>query len=185
MEGKSIANRSIILCRILIILSSVLYLSTIYLASITRREKLIWILMYGIFVACYLLAKLSIWEKSSDNRIAVKHDSVETLALLSEQGTILREWRIVNRNGLIIGKSTEDSSVDVDLSKSPDAPYISRKHAVLNFASGDWFIEDLDSRNGVRVKKPGQESVNIKGTGPVLLERGDMIFIGNTVFVLR
>jgi hypothetical protein len=182
---SSTANRFIKVCQFLIIFGSLMFLSAIILSSIPSREKLIWILMFGIYITCYWSVKLSIWKTSFESSIAVIHDTVENLALLSEQGTILIEWKLVNRNGIVIGKNTEKEKVDIDLSKTSDAPFISRKHAVLNFSSGNWYVEDLDSRNGIRVKKPGKESVNIKGSGPVLLERGDMFYISNTAFVLR
>lgn len=185
MKVNNAVDRIVKGCRFLIIFGSIMFLSVIFLASITSKEKLIWVLLFGIYLACYCSTRLSIWKSSMDNSIALKHDGIENLALISEQGTILREWRIINKNGIVIGKSTADVIVDVDLSQIADAPFISKRHAVLNFASGDWYIEDLDSRNGIHVKQPGKKSISIKGSGPVLLERGDMFYISNTVFVLR
>lgn len=42
--------------------------------------------------------------------------------------------------------------VDIDLSDVEYASLISKEHAVLNYSSGSWFIEDLESENGVGIK---------------------------------
>lgn len=162
-----------------------MFFTFIYVSDLPYRQKVIWILLFGIYAVCYALARILVWKGRVEETITIRHDTIESLALLSERGSILREWNLTNKSGIVIGKNSSEASVDIDLSEIPDAPYISKSHAVLNYAFEHWYIEDLDSKNGIYVKKMGKQSKNIKGSGPVLLDRGDLFYISNTAFVLR
>ena len=47
---------------------------------------------------------------------------------------------------LVIGKDIRENHVDVNLNQSPYAAMIDIEHAVLNYAGGSWYIEDLGSK---------------------------------------
>ena len=69
--------------------------------------------------------------------------------------------------------------VDIDLSQSPYAAMIDVEHAVLNYADGNWYLEDLGSTNGISLKKfDDNEVYRLNGSEPCKLDLGDMIFIG-------
>lgn len=66
---------------------------------------------------------------------------------------MLLEWSLQSKTALIIGKSNGKDNVDVDLSGSAVADMVSKQHAVLNYTDNGWYIDDIDSKNGTRVKK--------------------------------
>ncbi|MCW5946821.1 MAG: FHA domain-containing protein [Fimbriimonadales bacterium] len=70
--------------------------------------------------------------------------------------------------------------VDIDLAPLPEAVYISRKHAKIEFADGAWTITDLGSSNGTFVLVPGEDFQRIEQ--PTLLEDGAQIALGNARF---
>ncbi|MBV8335314.1 MAG: FHA domain-containing protein, partial [Alphaproteobacteria bacterium] len=74
---------------------------------------------------------------------------------------------------VIIGRPRSGVQVDIDL--NPDLR-VSRPHARISFADGEYWIEDLNSANGTAVDgKP------IKGLGKVRLEAGQKIAISDTI----
>lgn len=108
------------------------------------------------------------------------------LVLLNEEGTQLLQWSLQNATSLIIGKSTEKAPVDIDLSVSAMAYMISKQHAVLNYTEKGWYIDDIDSKNGTRVKKASQNAImDIKLVGAVEVESGDIIYIANTMLQIQ
>lgn len=112
--------------------------------------------------------------------------SVKTLVLINEEGDALMEWNLAGKTALIIGKNTDKEKVDIDLECSAYASLISKQHAVLNYTDGGWYIDDIDSRNGTRVKKLYQNSfLDVKLVGTVEVEPGDIIYIANTMLQLK
>lgn len=53
-------------------------------------------------------------------------------------------------------------------------------NAVLNYTAGQWYIEDLDSTNGIRIQKPDGRIYEVSRTQPCQVEKGDILFIGLT-----
>lgn len=110
----------------------------------------------------------------------------KSLVLINEEGDTLLEWSLAGKTALIIGKSTEKEKVDIDLECSAYAQMISKQHAVLNYTDGGWYIDDIDSKNGTRVKKLYQNSImDVKLVGTVEVECGDIIYIANTMLQLK
>lgn len=108
------------------------------------------------------------------------------LVLLNEEGMQLLQWSLENATSFIIGKSTEKAPVDIDLSVSAMAYMISKQHAVLNYTEKGWYIDDIDSKNGTRVKKASQNAImDIKLVGAVEVEPGDIIYIANTMLQIQ
>lgn len=111
---------------------------------------------------------------------------VTSLVLLNEQGSVLLEWSLQNKTALIIGKSNGKEIVDVDLSGSAVADMISKQHAVLNYTDNGWYVDDIDSKNGTRVKKKYQSALlDVKLVGAVEVEPGDIIYIANAMLQIR
>lgn len=112
--------------------------------------------------------------------------NVTKLVLLNEEGTALFEWSLQGKTAVSIGKSTDKESVDIDLNDSAFAQMISKQHAVLNYTDGGWYIDDIDSKNGTRVKKLNQNAIlDLKLVGAVEVSVGDIIYIANTMLQLR
>lgn len=125
---------------------------------------------------------------SSQKREMQKQENkqVKSLVLINEEGDTLLEWSLMGKTALIIGKSTEKEPVDIDLECSAYARMISKQHAVLNYTNGGWYIDDIDSKNGTRVKKLYQNSImDVKLVGTVEVESGDIIYIASTMLQLR
>jgi DNA-binding NtrC family response regulator len=81
---------------------------------------------------------------------------------MRSDGARLTTW-LGGRDELVVGRDAES---DVIL----DAPLISRRHARLRRTGSSWFVEDLESRNGV--------SVNGEAIQQAALANGDIIRIG-------
>ena len=63
---------------------------------------------------------------------------------------------------------------------------ISTQHAVLNYTNDGWCIDDIDSKNGTRVRKLSQNAImDVKLVGSVQLVAGDIIYIASTMLQLR
>jgi FHA domain len=84
---------------------------------------------------------------------------------LLADGVIVRE--VVFRDGtLVIGRAPESDFVVLD-------PSVSRRHAIVRTdESGEVWIEDADSRNGVRVGGERVPRARLNGTGPLRCRLG-------------
>lgn len=111
---------------------------------------------------------------------------IQSIVLINEEGTALTEWSLVGKSAMVIGKGTEKEPVDIDLGGSALAQMISKQHAVLNYTENGWCIDDIDSKNGTRVKKINKNAIlDLKLVGTVELGVGDIIYIANTMLQLR
>lgn len=111
---------------------------------------------------------------------------ISYVALIGEQGNKLLKWSLEGKTAIVIGKGTEAEPVDIDLSGSAMAQMISKQHAVLNYTDNGWYVDDIDSRNGTRVKKKNQSALlDVKLVGAVEVEAGDIIYIANAMLQLR
>lgn len=111
---------------------------------------------------------------------------IKSIVLINEEGTALTEWSLMGKSGMVIGKGTEKEPVDIDLSCSAFAQMISKQHAVLNYTDSGWCIDDIDSKNGTRVKKINRNAIlDLKLMGTIELGVGDIIYIANTMLQLR
>lgn len=108
------------------------------------------------------------------------------VVLINEEGHALMEWSLERKTSLIIGKSADGEMVDIDLSGSAVAQMISKQHAVLNYTEKGWYIDDIDSKNGTRVKKLTQNSImDVKLVGAIEVEAGDIIYIASTMLQIQ
>lgn len=119
-------------------------------------------------------------------RIVREKQNIQSIVLINEEGTALTEWSLTGKSGMVIGKGTEKEPVDIDLSCSAFAQMISKQHAVLNYTDNGWCIDDIDSKNGTRVKKINRNAIlDLKLVGTVELGVGDIIYIASTMLQLR
>ena len=108
------------------------------------------------------------------------------VVLINEEGRPLMDWSLERKTSLIIGKSTEGDMVDIDLTDSAVAQMISKQHAVLNYTEKGWYVDDIDSKNGTRVKKLMQNAImDVKLVGAIEVEPGDIIYIANTMLQIQ
>lgn len=111
---------------------------------------------------------------------------VSRLILLTDTGEPTKEWPVQGETSLLIGKTTKERVADVDLSDREYASLISHEHAVLNYVSGVWYIEDLDSTNGIGIERKGETRIDkLKHESPYRVNSGDTIYIANIRIMLK
>jgi adenylate cyclase len=96
---------------------------------------------------------------------------------------ILRRYRGTEKTfdepceAVVLGRPREGVHVDIDL--TPDLR-VSRPHARISIADGDYWIEDLGSANGTEL-----DGHQIKGKGKLRLEPGQTIRISDTTIAVE
>ncbi len=144
----------------LIILSLITLLDLIYQFKPNSREK-----KYGL-------------PSGQDNRI-------RELILLDEDDKPIKSWDLTGRISLLIGRDNPEEPVDVDLQESEYSAFIDYQHAVLNYCMDSWFIEDLNSHNGIRIQKIDDGiCYKIMQGRPCRVKPGDIIYVANTKLLI-
>ncbi|WP_313577867.1 FHA domain-containing protein [Lacrimispora sp.] len=106
------------------------------------------------------------------------------LMLLDEHDKPLKSWDLAGKTALIVGKKNEGEDVDVDLEDCEYSAFIDNQHAVLNYCLDSWYLEDLGSQNGVRIRK-AEDGICYQVTGrPCRILAGDVIYIASTRLLL-
>jgi pSer/pThr/pTyr-binding forkhead associated (FHA) protein len=85
----------------------------------------------------------------------------------------------------LIGRNTKDNEVDIDLSEAEYSELVSRQHAVLNFAEGRWYIEDIGSSYGSGLKKVDEEKFKMDLERLYEINSGDTLYIANTKIMVK
>ena len=106
------------------------------------------------------------------------------LVLLDEKENPVKSWDLEGKTALIIGKKNEEEEIDVDLEDCEYSTFIDPQHAVLNFCLDSWYLEDLGSQNGVKIKKVEDGGCYQVTNRPCRLSAGDIIYIANTRLLL-
>ena len=111
---------------------------------------------------------------------------IKKLVLITRDGEREKEWSCEGLVSLLIGKGTVSGEVDVELGDTHYCEYITNEHAVINYSDGFWYIEDLNSANGVGIKKKGEEyALRLKPMTPYKIEEGDLIYISKAKLLAR
>ncbi len=112
--------------------------------------------------------------------------AIQKMVLLGEMGETTKEWLIQGKTSLVIGKSSKEIEVGIDLSGTEYESLINYEHAVLNCVADAWFIEDIDSVSGVGIKKADKRvKIRLKQGIPCRINVGDTIYIANTRILVR
>ncbi|MFX3633307.1 MAG: FHA domain-containing protein [Candidatus Pristimantibacillus sp.] len=174
-------SRGVVIIDILIVITA---LEAIYYAFFINTEQtLMWVT--GIIALSAVLAWISV-RMAKRQRYRRESAVIAKLVLLDEEGERLKEWYISGETSLLIGKSSGRNEVDIDLSDAEYASIISPQHAVLNYAAKGWYIEDLDSRNGVGLRKFNRSAVTrLDNEKPYRLDAGDLLLIANTRLLVK
>ena len=111
--------------------------------------------------------------------------AITQISLLNKDGNSVRAWELYGKTSAVIGKDIGENLVDIDLSESPYAAMVDVQHAILNYAGGNWYIEDLDSENGVSIKKIDNDEIfKLSVSQPCKLDPGDIVIIGMCQLIL-
>lgn len=112
--------------------------------------------------------------------------AISKLVLLDEDGESVKEWYIHGETSLLVGKNSSRSEVDIDLSDTEYAALINKHHALLNQVNGLWFLEDMDSNNGIGLRKFNRSTTQkLEPEQLHRIEAGDLIYIANTRILVR
>lgn len=140
----------------------------------------------GLMLVILAIVYGSVMYEARDKNYDVTNKKIRKLVLLNDRGAEIDEWEIDDQTSLLIGKSSADNKADIDLSGTEYESLINYEHAVLNNVSGVWYIEDIDSVNGVGIKKAHKRVKNrIKHESPYPIGNGDTIYIANTRILVK
>ncbi len=168
----------------LIGLSSIFFVLTVYDSGFGFAAKiLLTVFGVGVFLhSAWILYRPGGGKNFSGNKNA---KIINKISLIDETGAVVSSWELYGKVSMVIGKDVGENFVDIDLSRSPYAAMVDVEHAVLNYADGDWYIEDLDSKNGIALQKIGQKKIyKLSAVEPCKLDFGDIIFIGNCQLIV-
>lgn len=184
LENEKVRKTISFILTILIIL----FLSVfIYFTFFINQEILIKIL--GISAVILIILIWLFFEyRENKNKLKVNEDksNIKKFVLITRDGEREKEWYCEGNNSFLIGKGTVKSQVDIELGDTYYADYISNEHAVLNYSNGYWYIEDLDSANGVGLKKKNEEySLRLKPMTSYKIDEGDIIYISKAKILVR
>lgn len=112
-------------------------------------------------------------------RYASRGNGISELQLLGEDNNITDTWDIYRKTSIVFGKDEGQNQVDVNLKNTDYAGTVDGEHAVMNYSDGSWYIEDLDSENGTRIQRSGEDkSYKISSREPCKVEKNDIIYLG-------
>jgi len=134
-------------------------------------------------VVCFV----DLYKRLHRQEVIQDESHINSIELVNEDNEIIRNWTIGERISFLIGKNGMDNDVFIDLTSSIYSNLIENNHAVLNYAAGKWYIEDLSSdKSGVSIQKAddNQKYRIVKNT-PCELKRGDIIFISKVKLLLK
>lgn len=153
-------------------------LSYVYLEN--DIEKTVSLTALGVIGCLFLI--LAVIDGTGIGRpksYASGRSGISELQLLGEDNNITDTWDIYRKTSIVFGKDEGQNQVDVNLKNTDYAGTIDGEHAVMNYSDGSWYIEDLDSENGTRIQRNGEDrSYKISSREPCKIEKNDIIYLG-------
>ena len=180
-NNKLIASMQLINLFIGAIIALICVVAYITIDSLYIRGTIIVIaITFGI--VCFV----NLYKRLHKEEIMQDKSNINSIELVNEDNEIIRKWSIGEKTSFIIGKSGMEGDVFIDLNSSIYSTLIENNHAVLNYATGKWYIEDLSSKRGVSIQKidDGKKYRIVRDT-PCELRRGDIIFISKVKLLLK
>ncbi len=165
---------------ITIVLSGItgMILSYTYLEDPVKRQASLAVL--GIVSLVFFLLAAADRERTgqAEDRRAGR-EGISELLLLGEEDNITDIWDIYGKTSIVFGRDEGENQVDVDLKNTDYAGTVDKEHAVMNFSGGSWYIEDLESENGTRIRRSGEDKAyKISFREPCRVGKGDVIYLG-------
>jgi hypothetical protein len=139
-------------------------------------------IIVGIGALLAWLIRISFFVLGHENR----NIGISKLILKGEDGKNLKVWDTGNKTSFLIGKSSPEVEVDIDLSDVEYASLISKQHAILNCSGENWYVEDIGSTNGSGIKRRNERSrFRLEVDKPYPIHSGDTIYIANTKILVK
>jgi len=182
VERYSQGNKNTVLLYVIDILIALMFVATLCYIYLINDNKILKYIGYGVIVifAAFVIVRILTVILAGQSESAVTK-----LVLVSEDGRGIKTWNIKGKVSLLIGRNTKNNEVDIDLSNVQYSELISRQHAVLNYADGAWYIEDIGSSYGTGLKKVNEEKFKLDVEKLYELNLGDIIFIANTKIMVK
>lgn len=175
MNGKRFADIMICGLSVAIVVLVCIYLEDDGVRKIVCGTGVAMFLLF-LFLATVDVDKIGKRQKKG----RLRNGCIHVLALLDENDEKISEWNIAGKISLLIGRDTRKENVDINLMNTAFAGMVDRQHAVMNYTAGQWYIEDLNSTNGIRIQKKDNRIYEVAKTQPCLVEKGDILVIGLT-----
>ena len=135
-----------------------------------------------IGIACFV----NLYKRLHGEKTLEDISSIRKLHLVNEDNEIVKTWYVDEKISFVIGKNTSENKVFIDLNSSIYSDFIDDNHAVLNYAGGRWYIEDLSSRSGVCIQKIEDNKLyRIVQDVPCEIKMGDILFIHKVKILLK
>lgn len=168
--------------------AAVMILSYIYMEQ--ERSKQICLTIGAVVLVVFLVLAVLDSDKVGKRRNKPRNRrgdrrGIHSLILLDEEDREIAEWNIAGKISVLIGRDSHRENVDVNLMNTAFAGMVDRQHAVLNYTAGQWYIEDLDSTNGIRIQKRDGMLYEVSAGQPCLVEIRDVLIIGLTKLEAR
>lgn len=159
----------------LICFTALTFIENVYI----RFGIIVWVIL--ISVVSYVLYILN--EERKKEKISKQ--GITKVTLLNEENKAIQEWSLIGQVSVVIGKGTFNDKVFIDLNESVYSPLIDNNHAVLNYAQGNWYVEDISSDKVVAIKKAEDDNkYNVVKGSPCTIKRGDIIYISKVKLLL-
>ncbi len=160
-------------------------LSYVYLDNIERTVSLTLLGAVGAVSLLFIYADMNQRHKRRDGYDTGKTEISEIL-LLGEDNNITDTWDIYRKTSIVFGKDAGENQVDINLKNTDYAGTVDGEHAVMNYSNGRWYIEDLDSENGTRIRRNGVDKpYRVSSREPCKVEKGDIIYLGLAPLMVR
>ncbi|TKI53809.1 FHA domain-containing protein [Lysinibacillus mangiferihumi] len=167
-----------------IIIITIAFFFILYVFVMNQDVLLKFVIGTVLVILVIIYASLK-YEANAITQVMANKD-ISKLVLLNERGAEIDEWELGNQVSLLIGKSSAECKADIDLSGTEYESLVNYEHAVLNCVAGIWYLEDIDSVNGVGLKKANKRvKKRLKHEIPYSLGNGDTIYIANTRILVK
>lgn len=164
-----------------IIIALICVVAYITIESIYIRGIII-VVAISFGIVCFI----NLYKRLHKEEILQDESNINRIELVNEDNEIIRTWDIGERISFLIGKNGRDNDVYIDLSSSIYSKFIENNHAVLNYAAGKWYVEDLSEESGISIQKNDDDTkYRIVKDAPCELKRGDILFISKVKLLLR
>lgn len=180
-NGKLLVSMQLINVFIGIVIALMCVVAYITIDNMNIRLILIFAAII-IGIVCFV----NLYNKLNNEEILEDKSHISTIELVNEENEIIKIWDVSEKVSFVIGKSTVENKVLVDLNFSTYSNLIENNHAVLNYASGRWYIEDVSTNSGVTIQKRNDSAkYRIVKDTPCELEKEDILFISKIKLLLK
>lgn len=159
-------------------------LSYVYLENVLQKQVSLTILgsVGMVFLVLWFMDRSKYRQRDYDTG----RTEISEILLLGEDNNITDTWDIYRKTSIVFGRDEGENQVDVSLKNTDYAGTVDGEHAVMNYSGGSWYIEDLDSENGTRIQRNGEDKpYRVSSREPCKVEKGDIIYLGLAPLKIR